>query len=35
MNEIEILTFGFLDVDKNWQNLWSRFSNRIAKGYSL
>ena len=29
-NKTEIFTFGFLNLEKGWLNLWSRFNNRIA-----
>ena len=35
MNKIEIFTHGFLELDKSYQNLYGRFSNRIAKGLGL
>ena len=35
MNKIEIFTHGFLELDKGYQNLYGRFSNRIAKGLGL
>ena len=32
INKIELFTFGFLKLEKDWENLWSSFSNKNIKG---
>ena len=34
-NEIEIFTFGFLNLENGWWNFGSSFHNRIAKVFCL